>query len=178
MTDSIASSTAGAAWRRSWATPLAWGGGLVLAGMGGAGIVRASTAATLASGVLLVALGVGAVAWGAVSLARGRLVAPRTATAGVVIAIIAVAANVALQPARSSVLGAVAALALLVATATLVARERRHPSAPTRSAAVLPLIAAAALVAVVATPALGAVQDAASVRDDGSLVVVDPHGGH
>ena len=42
----------------------------------------------------------------------------------------------------------------------------------------VPLLIAAAIVAVVATPALGTVQDAALQRDDGTVIVVDPHEGH
>ena len=137
-------------------------------------------------GALAVGLGLAALVWGAACLSRGRIVTPRVALAGVAL----VGALLAATDGRASALAGAIAVAMLVSTAAIVAAARRHPrgaaAARTASAAtrasiapgLLSTIAAAALVALVVTPALGAVQDAALLRDDGTTVVVDPHGGH
>jgi len=164
---------------RSWTPPLAWGAGLVLAGMGASAIVAdASTPLARGIGVLFVTVGLGALVWGGVSLARGRVVAPRAALAVSLGVVVGLAVLFAATDGRASLLGGAAALALLLATSALVTLERRHPAPPTASVRIVPMLIAATLVAVVATPALGAVQDAALLRDDGTVIVVDPHQGH
>ncbi len=164
---------------RSWAPPLAWGAGLVLAGMGAATMVGdASSPLARGIGLILVALGLAALVWGAASLAQGCIVTPRAALGGVIGALVSLAAVLAATNGRASLIGAAVAVLLLLVTASMVAAERRHPAPPSASVRVIPLMMAAALVAVVATPALGAVQDAALLRDDGTVVVVDPHQGH
>lgn len=164
---------------RSWTPPLAWGAALIVTAVGAAAIV-ADDATPLArsTGALLVTLGVAGLGWGAASLARGRTVAPRGALAGIITAIVSLALALATTGGRASLIGVTAAAALLLVTAMLVGAQRRHPAPPADSVRMIPLLLAAALVAVVVTPALGAVQDAALLRDDGTIVVVDPHHGH
>lgn len=163
-----------------WTIPSAWGAGLILAGMGAAAFVAAIEEPAVARvvGVTMVALGLLALAWGAASLHRGRIVAPRAAIAASVAALAGLGALLVATSGRASVIGAAVATVLLTVTALLVVASRRHGAAPAASVRMLPLLLAAVLIAVVVTPALGAVQDAALVRDDGTLVVVDPHQGH
>lgn len=181
MTLTVTAPTAGtsASLFRSWAPPLAWGAGLVLAGVGAAAIVGDATSPVARGiGLVLVTLGLAALAWGAASLAQGRIVTPRAALAGVIAALVSVGAVLAATNGRASLIGAAVAVSLLLVTAGMVSAERRHPAPPSASVRIIPLMMAAALVAVVATPALGAVQDAALLRGDGTVVVVDPHQGH
>lgn len=164
---------------RSWIPPLAWGAGLILAGMGASAIVAdASTALARGMGVLFVAMGIAALVWGGASLSRGRVVAPRAALAVSLGAVVGLAALFVATDGRASLLGGAAALLLLLGTSMMVAVERRAAAPASASVRILPMLVAAALVAIVATPALGAVQDAALVRDDGTVIVVDPHQGH
>lgn len=164
---------------RSWIPPLAWGAGLVLAGMGASAIVAdASTPLARGIGVLFVTVALAALAWGGATLARGRVVTPRAALAVSLGAVVGLATLFAVTDGRASLVGAVAALALLLATSAMVAVDRRNAAPVSTSVRIVPMLIAAALVAVVATPALGAVQDAALIRDDGTVIVVDPHQGH
>jgi len=164
---------------RSWTPPLAWGAALIVAGIGAATLIAdASTPLARVTGALLVLLGLTGLGWGAVSLARGGAVAPRVALAGILASIVSLGVALVATHGRASLIGAAAATALLLVTATLVSAERRHPSAPASSVRMIPLLLAAALVAIVVTPALGAVQDAALLQDDGTVIVVDPHQGH
>lgn len=164
---------------RAWTVPLAWGAGLVSIGMGAAAITgEASSGAARGSGVVLAVAGLLWLAWGAAALSAGRLLLPRTAAASTLVTVFGVAALVVLTGGRASILAAAVAVVLLLAAAVMIIADARRRVAPADAIRTVPLLLAAALVAVVATPALGAVQDAALVRPDGTVMVVDPHAGH
>ncbi|MBN9178204.1 MAG: hypothetical protein J0I43_12670 [Microbacterium sp.] len=165
-----------ASWRRSWLAPAAWGAGLILAGMGAASIVTGALDARIA-GFAGVSLGVAALIWGGACLARGRIVAPRIAIAGMIAALVDLGALLATTGGRASVVAAASAGALLLACAALSGVESRRRAAPS-PVRIVPLLLAATLVAALGTPALGAVQDAATLRSDGTVPVIDPHHGH
>ena len=120
-------------------------------------------------------LGVAALIWGGACLAHGRVLAPRIAIAGIVIALVDLAAMLATTDGRASIVGAASAGALLLVCAALCALESRRRDAPS-GVRIVPLLLAASLVAVLGTPALGAVQDAATIRDDGTVPVISHHG--
>ena len=156
----------------------AWGAALILSAQGAAAVVAASSPPfARVLGVALVATGIAGLAWGAITLSCGRVVVVRTAFAALVASIVGVGAVMAATGGRASMVAGPVAVGLLLVTAALVAADRRRGSAP-GSTSVGALLLAAAVVAVVTTPALGAVQDAALLRDDGTVVVVDPHHGH
>lgn len=164
---------------RAWIVPLAWGAGLISIGMGAAAVTAASSSVWgRGIGIVLATAGAAWLAWGAAALAAGRLPIPRTAAASTLVTVIGVAALLAATGGRASVLAAAVAIVLLLLVAVMtIAAARRGPSAP-GAIRTVPLLLAAAIVAVVATPALGAVQDAALLRTDGTVIVVDPHAGH
>lgn len=177
-TPSRAAAAPGAA-LRAWTVPLAWGAGLVSIGMGAAAITgEASSGAARGSGVVLAAAGLLWLAWGATALSAGRLILPRTAAASTLVTVIGVAALVVLTGGRASVLAAAVTVILLLSAAVMIIADGRRRGAPAGAIRMVPLLLAAAVVAVVATPALGAVQDAALLRPDGTVMVVDPHAGH
>lgn len=163
-----------AAWRRSWLAPAGWGAGLIIAGIGAASVVTGPLEARFA-GFVGVSLGVAALIWGGACLAHGRVLAPRIAIAGIVIALVDLAAMLATTDGRASIVGAASAGALLLVCAALCTLESRRRDAPS-GVRIVPLLLAAALVAVLGTPALGAVQDAATIRDDGTVPVISHHG--
>jgi len=155
----------------------------------GAAVMIGEDSSVIARGIAVGAVGLGlaALGWGGAVLAGGRVVAARAALAGILSALVAVGALLAASDGRVSVLGAAVAIVMLVAACGLVTVPSRHRSsteasprsdAPPRPMRVVPLLIASTLVALVATPALGAVQDAALLRDDGTSVVVPAHDGH
>ncbi len=107
-----------AAWRRSWLAPAGWGAGLIIAGIGAASVVTGPLEARIA-GVVGVSLGVAALIWGGACLAHGRVLAPRIAIAGIVIALVDLAAMLATTDGRASIVGAASAGALLLVCAAL-----------------------------------------------------------
>jgi len=164
---------------RSWVVPLAWGAGLVSIGMGAAATTAdGSTGPSAGLGVALSAAGLAWLAWGAAALAAGRLPIPRTAAASTLVTVIGVAALLVTTGGRTSVLAAAVAVVMLLVVAVMVIADRRRRPGSASAIRTVPLLLAATIVAVVATPALGAVQDAALLRSDGTVIVVDPHAGH
>ncbi|GAA1636189.1 hypothetical protein [Microbacterium flavum] len=178
VTATTAPASRSAAIRRTGLAPAAWGAALILAGMGAAVIVSSQSGVPArAVGGLAVALGVAGIVWAGWCLSRGTVLAPRTALGGIMVSLGCVAALLATTGGRASIIAAAVVVALLLASAILTAGEMRHRAAPT-GVRMAPLLIAATLVTLLATPALGAVQDAATVRSDGTIPVIDPHQGH
>lgn len=178
MTTAMGASGPGHAGDRApaWVAVGAWGAGLVGAAVGAAAIVGVQADPVSRSlGAAAVAHGLLALAWGAVCLARGRAVAPRGALAGALAGIAVATALLATTPDGTSVVAVGAFIALSVATGAGIGWGLRHPS---RGGGVTGLIAAAAIVAVLVTPALGSAQDAATAEPDGTFVPVVEHHGH
>jgi hypothetical protein len=160
----------------AWSAPVAWGAGLIAVALGAGAIVMPESVLGSVSGAVLVALGLAALWWGVVCLARGRVVAPRGTVAGALAGIGMLCAVLSLAPGRTSILAvAVCALLLVVTALTATAALRRGPD--DRPAGVWGLLIAAVLVAAIATPALGSVQDALLARDDGTVPVLPAHHG-
>jgi hypothetical protein len=162
----------------SSAVPFAWGGALVLIGLGSGALVGAnSSTAGRIGGLMVATYGLVVFLWAALSLSSGRMITPRAAVIGCLAGIVAAVALLALEPAHTSVVSVAAATALLAATAVCTVGSARQggPPTPLRAWA---LVAAAAVVAVVVTPALGAAQDAVLRSDDGTTIVVPAHEGH
>jgi hypothetical protein len=170
-----------ATFTRSWPTAAAWGAGLIAAALGAAAIVSAdATVLSRGIGVLLFTLGLGVLAWGAVCLARLRVVAPRATLAVVLIAVVAMVGLLVAAPARTSVFAVAVGIALLVPVGAVNAvAVRRGPRSDRRESHVgmAGLLVAAAIIAVLVTPALASTQDAVLLTDDGTVPVID-HGGH
>lgn len=169
---------------RSWPSAAAWGAGLIMAALGAGAIIGPdSGTAVRGLGVGLVGLGLAALAWGGATLSAGRLTVPRVALTGVLVGLVAVAAVMFAVPARTSVLAVGAAWALLVVVGASVAVHLRRvrpggeASPAGRPISVLGLLVAAAVVAVVVTPALNATQSAILLRDDGTVPEIT-HDGH
>ena len=153
----------------------AWGAGLIEFALGAGAWTQGGAAR--GAGAALVALGVAALAWGAVTLVRGRIVVPGTGVAASLTGIAAGVTALAADPARTGI-AAVAALAvLLLATAFSCAgalrasRDGRADASPPR---VWAIVAAAVLVAAVATPALAATDAGRSAVPHGEHRFVDP----
>lgn len=160
----------------AWVAVGAWGAGLVGAAVGAAAIVGVQADPVSRSlGAAAVAHGLLALAWGAASLARARPVAPRAALAGALTGVAIAVALLITGPERTSVFSTAVFVALSVAVASGISWSTRHPS---RSGGVLGLVAAAAVVAVLVTPALGSAQDAAVTGRDGTFTPVPAHEGH
>lgn len=169
---------------RSWPSVSAWGAGLITAALGAGAIIRPDSGAVASGlGIGLVVLGLACLAWGAATLSTGRLVVPRITLAGALVALALTAGLMFAAPAHTSILGVTAACALLVvvgATAAVHLRRVSRGPNPTRTAqpmSVVGLLVAAAVIAVVVTPALGATQNAVLLRDDGTVPVIS-HEGH
>jgi hypothetical protein len=169
---------------RSWPSVFAWGAGLITAALGAGALTRADSGAVASGlGIGLVALGLAALAWGGVVLWAGRLVVPALVLGGSLVTIFGVAALLFVVPAHTSVLAVAAASLLLVIVGASVAvhlRHQRRAANATRTAqpmSVVGLLVAAAVIAVVVTPALGATQNAVLLRDDGTVPVIS-HEGH
>ncbi|WP_150957956.1 hypothetical protein [Microbacterium testaceum] len=169
---------------RSWPSVSAWGAGLIAAALGAGAIIRPDSGAVASGlGIGMVILGLASLTWGAAALSAGRLVVPRAALAGALVTFALTAALMFAAPAHTSILGVAAASALLVivgATCAVHLRRLGRDSTSTRTAqpmSVVGLLVAAAVIAVVVTPALGATQNAVLLRDDGTVPVIS-HEGH
>lgn len=163
---------------RSWPSAAAWGAGLIMAALGAGAIVGSdSGAAARGLGVGLVGLGLASLVWGAATLSAGRLTFPRIALTGALVSLVATAAVVFAMPARVSVLAVFAGISLIVVVGASAAvhlrRARRDAASPSgKPMSVIGLLVAAAVVAVVVTPALNATQGALLLRDDGTVPVI------
>ncbi|MET0736606.1 MAG: hypothetical protein ABWY55_13310 [Microbacterium sp.] len=163
----------------AWAAVAAWGGGLIEVALG-AGAVTGdeATPAVIASGAVLVVLGVAGLAWGAATLARGRVIAPRAGIAGALAGVVVAALAVAADPARVSVITAAAASVLLIVVAGACGSRLRALARGAETDAAAPRIAvllvAAVLVAGIVTPALGATEAARLAPDHGSHGFSEP----
>lgn len=167
---------------RSWPSVSAWGAGLIIAALGAGAIVRPDSGALATGlGIGMVILGLASLAWGAATLSTGRLVVPRLALAGALAALALATTLMFVASAHTSIIGVAAAAVLLVvvgATSAVHLRRRgRTASRPAQPMSVTGLLVAAAVIAVLVTPALGATQDAVLLRDDGTVPVVT-HEGH
>ncbi|MBM3716861.1 MAG: hypothetical protein FJW64_14225 [Actinobacteria bacterium] len=164
---------------RSWPSAAAWGAGLIMAALGAGAIVGSdSGAAARGLGVGLVGLGLASLVWGAATLSAGRLTVPRIALTGALVSLVATAAVLFAMPARVSVLAVSAGISLIVvvgASAAVHLRRARRDGAASpagKPMSVIGLLVAAAVVAVVVTPALNATQGALLLRDDGTVPVI------
>lgn len=180
--DAIASRTirarAVASFVASWPAVGAWGAGLVHAALGAAAVVApGATTPARALGIALVILGLAAIGWGVMTLRAERMLAPRIVVVTAVAAVVADGILLLLAPARTSIIGVAVATLLAVAVAVPAAAAARRGQSTTRAAGVWGIVLAAAVIAVVVTPALGAVQDAVLLRDDGTLPAIT-HDGH
>lgn len=180
---------------RSWPTLAAWGAGLVQLGVG-AGLVTRSTDATARGvGGVLTALGVAALAWGIISLARGRVIAPRAGIALALIGTLAAVAALSVAPDRVTLhaTGVTVVLWLVLGVATAaVARRRTRGAHPTASpdpggaravnvrtvprTSVVGILVGAVLVAGLVTPALGATEAGGLAPDHSDHPLFVDHG--
>lgn len=160
-------------WTASWPPLAAWGAGLILLALGAGALTGAQPRGlSLISGASLVVLGASALAWGALSLARGRVVTPRAALAGVLTGMVAAAVAIASDPERVSIIATSAALALLVIVGIACGLTVRRGSAPTARYGVWGLLVGAFLVAGLVTPALGATEAGRNAPDHSSHELV------
>lgn len=158
-----------------WPAALAWGAALVLTALGaGAVVLPDATSASRIIGVGAVALGVAGLGWGVAALRAGRLLTPRSITASALVAMLAATALLASEPAHTSIVGVAVCVALSAALGACGAAAMRR-TVPAQHLHVGQLLAAAALIAILVTPALGAVQDGILLRDDGTVPVVPHH---
>lgn len=187
----------GDASQSAWPAVAAWGAALILLALGagaitaadgsgpsdasavGASAAAASAAGSWAVGLPLIALGAAGLVWGGLTLARGRLVAPRAAVAGTLVGLVAGGAALGVDPVRTSVAAFGAVTVLLVAVAlgcgrALRSTERGPDAAPRRRLA--GLLVAAVVVAGIVTPALGATEAGRSAGHSGHGIVLE--GGH
>lgn len=153
----------------AWPAVAAWGAGLVHLALG-AGAVTARGGAQFA-GLPLIALGAAFLVWGAVVLARGRLVAPRTTVAGVLAGLAAGALALAADPVRTSVAAVAAASVLLIAVGFGCGRAlRAGRGTDAASPRLAGLLVAAIVVAGIVTPALAATEAGRHAHDHGEIV--------
>ena len=158
-----------------WPAALAWGASLVLTALGaGAIVLPDATSANRIIGSGAAALGLAGLGWGVAALRAGRLLAPRTTTAGALAAMLVATALLASEPAHTSIVGVAVCVAFSAALGACAAAARRR-NVPADHLRIGQLLAAAALIAVLVTPALGAVQDGILLRDDGTVPVVPHH---
>ena len=166
----------------SWPSAAAWGGGLIQLALGAAAITGADSGfAARAVGVALVGLGAAFFIWGGVNLVKSRLVAPALVLAGATVGVLAMFGLLIVAPARTSVFAVAAGAFLLIVVgaicAIVVRRGRDTPRDVGTLRGILGMLVAAAVIAAIVTPALGATQDASLLRDDGTVPVVT-HDGH
>lgn len=158
-----------------WPVALAWGAALVLAALGaGAVVLPDATSANRLIGVGAAALGLGGLGWGIAALRAGRLLAPRSVTAAALVTMLVATALLTSEPAHTSVVGVAMCVALSAALGACAAAATRR-TVPAQHLRVGQLVTAAALIAVLVTPALGAVQDGILLREDGTVPVVPHH---
>ncbi|RKT35899.1 hypothetical protein DEU34_0404 [Microbacterium sp. AG1240] len=166
----------------SWPSVAAWGAGLIQAALGAGAIVGATSGFTeRAAGVVLVSLGILSLFWGGANLVASRLIAPRLALAGAVAGVLAMFGLLAVAPSHTGVYAIAAGAFLLLvvggACAVVVRRGADKPRDVGTLRGILGMLVAAAIIAVIVTPALGAAQDAVLLTDDGTVPVVT-HDGH
>lgn len=160
----------------AWVAVGAWGVGLVGAAVGAGAIVGVQADPVSRSlGAVAVVHGLLALGWGAATLARGRTVAPHAAVGGVLAGVAIAVSLLATGPERTSVFAVAVFVALSVVVGAGIGWGFRHPSP---GGGLAGLVAAAAVVAVLATPAMGSAQDAALTRPDGTTPAVPAHVGH
>lgn len=159
----------------SWAAVAAWGAGLIELAVGAGALPQ--DGAARGAGAVLLALGAGGLVWGAVTLARGRIVVPRTGVAAALAGIAAGTIAVVADPVRTSVLAVAAAVALLVTIALACAAVlRRRARGQTDAAAprVWAILVASAVVAALVTPALAATEAGRHAQPHGDHQLLDP----
>lgn len=156
----------------SWAAVAAWGAGLIELALG-AGALTTDGAAR-GAGFVLVGLGAGGLVWGAVTLARGRIVVPRAGVAGALVALGAAVAALWLDPARTSIVAVAAASTLLVVVALACAVRLRRGGMDASAPRLRSLFLAAVVVAALVTPALGSTEAGLLAPDHGPHGIVDP----
>ncbi len=182
----------GDASQSAWPAVAAWGAALILLALGagaitaadGSGPADASAAGAAGSwavGLPLITLGAAGLAWGALTLARGRVVAPRAAVAGALAGLVAGGAALGVDPVRTSVAAFGAVTVLLVAVAlgcgrALRSTDRTPDAAPRRRLA--GLLVAAVVVAGIVTPALGATEAGRSAGHSGHGIVLEDGHSH
>ena len=180
----------GDASQSAWPAVAAWGAALIQLALGagaipapdGSGAVEASAAGAWAVGLPLIALGVGGLGWGGLTLARGRVVAPRAAVAGVLAGLVVGAAALGVDPVHTSVAALGAVAVLLVAGALGCGRALRAANPTDRTTDAAPprrlagLLVAAVAVAGIVTPALGATEAGRSAgHSNHGIVLEDGH---
>jgi hypothetical protein len=158
----------------AWAPVVAWGASLLELALGaGALAAEEGNVAARGFGVVLLTLGIAGMGWGAVTLARGRIVVPRAGVACALLGIGGVVGALIATPGSTSVMAVAAASALLIAVALACAgRLRGGPVGDSRPRLAV-LFVAAVIVAATVTPALGATQ-AGQLAPDHSEHLVDP----
>ncbi|WP_139230938.1 hypothetical protein [Microbacterium sp. cf046] len=164
----------------SWPALAAWGAGLVQLALGAGAITGDGGPAIRMAGILLLVVGAAAIGWGAVALARGRIVVPRAGVAGSLAVILISVAAMALDPTRVSVFAVAASLVLSIATALgcalalrAAARASRTKDAGARR--VVGLVVGAFLVAALVTPALAATEAGQHAVPHGEMVEPGHH---
>jgi hypothetical protein len=158
----------------SWAAVGAWGAGLLQLALGAGLMTGTAGGAARGDGAVLVILGAAAIGWGAATLARGRIMAPRAAIAAAIGGMLAVVVALALDPSRTSIVAVGAASALLIAVALGCAGTLRRADARPAQPPLAALFVAAVVVAAVVTPALGATEAGRLAPDHGEHRIVDP----
>ena len=104
----------------AWPAVAAWGAALIQLALGAGAITApdgfgaAGAAGAWAVGLPLIALGLAGLVWGGLTLARGRVVAPRAAVAGVLAGLVGGVVGTGRDPVRTSVTAVGAATLLLV----------------------------------------------------------------
>ena len=156
----------------SWAAVAAWGAGLIELALGAGAWMRDGD--DRGAGIILIALGAGTLVWGAVTLARGRIVVPRAGVAGALGGIVAAVAALVADTARTSVLAVAALAALLISAAIACATRLRRRSADEAPPRLWVLFVAAIVVAALVTPALAATEAGRSASPHGTHGIVDP----
>ncbi|MFG6446278.1 hypothetical protein ACFXP7_13270 [Microbacterium sp. P06] len=166
----------------SWPSVAAWGAGLIQVALGAAAIVgEGSGVPARAVGIALASLGLAFLVWGGANLVTSRLVAAPLALAAAMAGVLAMFGLLALAPARTSIFAVAAGTLLLVVVgatcAIVVRRGADKPRDVGTLRGILGMLVAAAVIATIVTPSLGATQDAKLLRDDGTVPVVT-HDGH
>jgi hypothetical protein len=163
-----------------WPAVVAWGAALIHLALGAGAITAPDGMQPV--GVPLVALGTTALVWGAVGLARGRLIAPRAGVAGVVAGIVLGGVALWSDPVRTSIAAVAIEWLLLLTVGFACGRALRrardgHRAPDAAGRGLVGLFIAAVLVAGVVTPALGATEAGRLAPDHSSHDIVFG-GGH
>ncbi|WP_438354248.1 hypothetical protein [Microbacterium sp. CJ88] len=157
-----AAEAAPARFTASWPTLVAWGAGLLQFALGAGLITAGGDVWPRVIGIALVVLGATGLVWGAVTLARGRIVVPRAGVAGSLVGIVAVFGAMAIDPAHTSIaaVGASVLLSMVLGGACGL-RTRRDANDGTDASEPVParigivgMLVGALLVSALVTPAL------------------------